>query len=170
MAAPVRNKQSLRHQNRNISNYSKTREYGEMLYGHKRKASFSPSSEDASPRRVTRSNGSKLVKKLPAELPRNSSGILPSKIPRLNKNIQKMNSPSPQTGNTLCHTGNVFSPHEPESSNSEILKSKVRPNHSESDINNSRMASPNPRARLSGDLVRSNNQNTRSCAGPDRSP
>lgn len=136
MAATARNKQGLRRQSRNLSNFSKTREYGEMLYGHKRKASYSPSNGDASIKRVTRSSGSKPGNKLTDGASRNSPETLASKIPRLNKNAQRTNSLAHQTGTIHCFTENVLSAHEPELVILEMQKSKKDQNeHSQSDLN-----------------------------------
>lgn len=86
MAALARNKQGPRRQAKNTSGYPKTCEYGELLYGHKRKASLNSSYDDSSCSRITRSKGSKSAKKLSTDSPKEASESQPSKIPRLSKN------------------------------------------------------------------------------------
>lgn len=67
MAAVGKNKQNGRHHNRNSSASPNPREYGELLYGHKRKASNGHVGGSSVSKRVTRSRGSKSSKQSATE-------------------------------------------------------------------------------------------------------
>lgn len=92
MAAPARTRQNGRRQNKNLLTPPSQREYGELLYGHKRKASHNHDIYNSSSKRVTRSKGHKSIELTPAETPDTigkHADVKASKIPRLSVSSTK---------------------------------------------------------------------------------
>lgn len=99
MASTTKNKPSGRQQNKNQRRFSEPREYGEILYGHKRKASSNLNVGNTDSKRVTRSRGQNLEgytnnNNQKQKSGRNQKETQPSKIPLLNNSITRPHAQS----------------------------------------------------------------------------